>query len=53
MAANKKHPLPPDFNNPFENRDPNEVWEDLKKNAKPVSREEVFKNFKSKSEKKK
>jgi hypothetical protein len=52
MAVNKKHPLPPDFKNPFENQDPMEVWKELKKNAVPVSRGEVLKSINLKSDKK-
>jgi len=45
MAISKKKALPPDFKNPFEGRNADEVWQELKKNAKPVSREEVLKRM--------
>jgi hypothetical protein len=45
MAASKKHSLPPDFINPFEGRDRDEVWKELDKYSKHISREEMFRRF--------
>jgi hypothetical protein len=50
VAASKKHSLPPDFINPFEGRNPDEVWAELKKNAKHISREGMIRLFQQRAE---
>lgn len=50
MATSKKHPLPPDFKNPFKGRNPDEVWKELKQNAKHISREEMLRRFQEQAE---
>lgn len=45
MAASKKRPLPPDFINPFEGRNRDEVWKELDKYSKHISREEMLRRF--------
>ncbi len=45
MAHSKKNTLPPDFHNPFEGRNPDEVWKELNKGSRPISREEFFRGL--------
>jgi len=45
MASSKKKALPSDFKNPFEGRKAEEVWQELMKNAKPITREEFIKRL--------
>ena len=35
----------PDFINPFDGRDPEEVWKELKAKAKPITKEELIKRI--------
>lgn len=42
MTHSPKTTLPPDFQNPFEGRNPDEVWQELSEKARPISREEFF-----------
>lgn len=51
MENSKKKPLPADLHNPFEGRNPDEVWNELKKNAKHISREDLMRRFQSQREK--
>lgn len=53
MATSKNHFLPPDFINPFEGRNPDEVWEELKQNAKHITREEMLRLFQEQAQSKK
>ncbi len=39
--------IPPSIFNPFEGRAPEEVWEEIRKNAKPTTREEAIRKMKS------
>jgi hypothetical protein len=45
MAHSPKNTLPPDFHNPFEGRNPDEVWQELGEKAEPISREEFFRRL--------
>lgn len=40
MAKMTSKQLPDDFINPFKGRNPDEVWKELMKNAKPISKDE-------------
>ncbi len=51
MAASKKKKLPSDFDNPFQGRNPDEVWQELRKNAKPISREEMLNQIEEQTKK--
>jgi len=42
-----------DFKNPFENRNPEEVWKELRAKAKPVNKEEFLKRMAEQAEKNK
>lgn len=39
--------------NPFKNRDPKEVWEEVRQNKKPITREEAIKQMKKSASQKK
>ena len=47
MADSKKKALPPDFKNPFEGRNADEVWKELDKYSKPITCEEFIKRLQS------
>ncbi len=45
MTYSPKITLPSDFQNPFEGRNPDEVWQELGEKAEPISREEFFRRL--------
>lgn len=45
MTYPPKTTLTPDFHNPFEGRNPDEVWQELSEKAKPITREEFFRRL--------
>jgi hypothetical protein len=51
MKANSKNkPLPADLHNPFEGRNPEEMWKELKKDAKHISREELMRRLQTEAD---
>ncbi|HWZ21642.1 MAG TPA: hypothetical protein VNW06_03250 [Cytophagaceae bacterium] len=45
MNTKNKIKLSSDFKNPFDGRNPEEVWKELKEKSKPITREELLKRI--------